>query len=63
MVVSPLAVWLGVKVPHLGALAQMATQSTPASAGSLVTVAETRVLLPVIMEVGACVRATEMSGV
>lgn len=60
----PLAVWLGEKVPQLGALEHIATQSTPASAGSLLTVADTEMLLPTIKEDGgACVNAIEMKGV
>lgn len=68
MAVAPLAVWLGEKVPHgdplLPALPHVTTQSTPALAGSLPTEAETKALLPVTMGLGgACVIATEMSGV
>lgn len=62
--------WLGVKVPQLGVLepratgVHVATQSTPAPAGSLMTVAETLTLLPVSMEVGGgCVYLMEMNGV
>src|ERR1700731_20962 len=48
----------------MGALPQTATQSTPAAARSLFTVAETCALLPTSMEVGgAWLMATEMSGV
>jgi hypothetical protein len=61
---APLAVWGGENVPQLGALPQLATQSTPASAISLFTVAETCELLVTNNdEGGACVIATEMSGV
>src|SRR5215471_3973545 len=64
MEVAPLVVCLGLKLPQFGALAQVATQSTPASAMSLATVAETIALLPAIMEAGGdCVRAIEMRGV
>jgi hypothetical protein len=41
VVVPPLAVCAGEKEPQLGALAQVATQSTPAFATSLLTIAET----------------------
>jgi hypothetical protein len=41
VVVPPLAVCAGEKVPQLGALPQSATQSTPAFATSLLTVADT----------------------
>lgn len=60
----PLAVWDGEKDPQLGALPQIATQSTPASARSLTTIAETGALLPTsIEEGGAWLMATEMIGV
>src|SRR5215467_12932024 len=64
MEVAPLVVCFGLKLPQLGGLAQVATQSTPASAMSLATVADTMALLPAIMETGGdCVRAIEMRGV
>ena len=64
MVVAPLAVCFGEKLPQLGALPHVTTQSTPALAGSLVTVAATIAPLPVIMVLGGnCVIATEMRGV
>jgi len=63
-VVAPLAVCEGEKDPQLGALPQLATQSTPACAMSLLTVAESCAMLPTIkVEGGACVMATEMMGV
>lgn len=63
-VVPPLAVCDGEKEPHRGALPHVATQSTPAFAGSLLTVADTGTGLPTIKEAGgACVMATEMIGV
>ncbi len=63
-VVAPLAVCEGVKEPQLGELPQLATQSTPACAMSLLTVAESCAVLPTIkVEGGACVMATEMTGV
>jgi hypothetical protein len=64
MEVAPLAVWLGKKVPQLGALPHIATQSIPALAGSLVAVAETAAMLPAIKEAGGnTVIATETMGV
>jgi|SRR5215472_1060347 len=67
MAVSPLAVWLGVKLPHGGAMfavmGHVTTQSTPAPAGSLETMADTTALLPVIIVGGACVISTEIRGV
>jgi hypothetical protein len=63
-VVAPLAVCDGEKDPQLGALLHIATQSTPALATSLDTVAETCALLPTSKEEGgAWVMATEMRGV
>ena len=63
-VVAPLAVCTGEKDPQLGALPQLATQSTPALAASLLTVAESWALLPTTIEVGgAWTIATEMTGV
>jgi hypothetical protein len=62
--VAPLAVWLGLKLPQFGALEHVATQSTPAFAGSFVTAAETcATLLTTIGLLGGCVMATEISGV
>jgi hypothetical protein len=62
--VAPLAVCEGENDPQFGALPQLATQSTPAPAVSLLTVAETCALLPTNKEVGgAWVIATEMMGV
>ena len=61
---APLAVCAGEKDPQLGALPQIATQSTPALATSLLTVAETIAIPLTDMVVGGtCVRATEMIGV
>jgi hypothetical protein len=61
---APLAVWGGVNVPQMGALPHIATQSTPAFATSLLTVAETLLVLPtVIDEGGVWVMATEIVGV
>lgn len=62
--VAPLAVCGGEKDPQLGALPQLATQSTPAPAKSLPTVAETCALLFTNREEGgACVIAMEIIGV
>lgn len=64
MVEAPLAVWAGEKEPHSGGLVQVAIQSTPALAASLVTVAATKTKLPVTIELGGgCVRETDTSGV
>jgi hypothetical protein len=64
VVAAPLAVCAGVKCPQLPALPQMATQSTPALAGSLFTVAETCAeVLTGSVAGGSCVSATDMSGV
>ena len=63
MVELPLAVWEGEKVPQFGALPHTATQSTPALAVSLLTVAETEAEVPTVREEGgAWTRATEMIG-
>ena len=64
IVEAPLAVCGGVNVPQMGALPHIATQSTPAFATSLLTVAETLLVLPTaIDEGGAWVMATEIVGV
>jgi hypothetical protein len=64
VVVPPLAVCAGEKVPQLGALPQSATQSTPAFATSLLTVADTWAEPPTTKaRGGACVMVTEMIGV
>jgi hypothetical protein len=64
VVVPPLGVCAGEKVPQFGALPQVATQSTPALAISPVTVAETWVVPPTFKEVaGVWVIAIEMIGV
>jgi hypothetical protein len=64
VVVPPLAVCAGEKEPQSGALPHVATQSTPAPAGSLLTVAETGTAPPVTIERGgACVMLTDMIGV
>jgi hypothetical protein len=68
IVVAPLAVCAGENVPQelvkVEGRAQVATQSTPAFAGSLLTVAETGTGLPMVKEAGgACVMATVMIGV
>jgi hypothetical protein len=51
-VVPPLAVCAGEKEPQLGVLPQIATQSTPAAAVSLLTLAETEAEVPTTMEAG-----------
>jgi len=64
VVEAPLAVCGGVNVPQMGALPHIATQSTPAFARSLLTEAETLLVLPTaIDEGGAWVIATEIVGV
>jgi hypothetical protein len=64
VVAAPLAVWIGEKVPHTGALPQTATQSTPAFATSFVTVAATNaVALTDMEEGGLCIRDIETVGV
>ena len=64
VVVPPLAVCDGEKEPHWRALAHVATHSTPASAVSLLTVAETWTLFPTIKVTGGVwVMATEIMGV
>jgi len=64
VVVPPLAVCEGEKEPQFGGLPQIATQSTPALAMSLVTEAERVVVPPTCKEAGgACVMATEIIGV
>lgn len=64
VVAAPLAVCGGVKCPQLPALPQMATQSTPALAGSLLTVAETCAeVLTGSVAGGSCASAMDMSGV
>ena len=61
---DPLAVCAGEKDPQLGALAHIATQSTPAFATSLLTAAETdAVVLVGIAAGGVCVMETEIIGV
>jgi hypothetical protein len=52
VVAAPLGVWEGEKEPHWGALPHIATQSTPALAVSLLTVAETGAELPTVSEEG-----------
>jgi hypothetical protein len=60
----PLDVCAGEKEPQFGALAQVATQSTPSPAMSLATVAETEAVPPTVIEVGgACVMVRDMTGV
>jgi len=65
VVAAPLAVWAGLKLPHFAVtLPQVATQSTPALAGSLLTVAETCAeVLTGSTAGGSCASAMEMSGV
>lgn len=64
VVLFPLAVCAGEKEPQLGALPQIATQSTPAFATSLRTVAETMALAPTLRDEGGdCMIVTEMIGV
>jgi hypothetical protein len=64
VVAAPLAVCAGENEPQVGALAHCANQSTPAFAGSPLTVAETCAVLTTFNEVGgAWVRASEMRGV
>jgi hypothetical protein len=61
---APLAVCVGLNVPQFGALPHIATQSTPAFAGSLLTLAETVAVPPTgMVEGGVCVKAREISGV
>ena len=60
----PLAVCCGLKDPQFAGLAQVETQSTPALATSLATVAATCAVPPASMLVGgACMRVREMIGV
>jgi len=64
MVVPPLAVCAGAKDPQMGALPQVAIQSTPAIAVSLLTEAETGAEAPTVIETGgAWLIATEIIGV
>ena len=64
VVVAPLAVCDGENEPQAGALAHSANQSTPAFAGSSLTVAETCAVSATFkVEGGAWVRATKMRGV
>ena len=64
IVVPPLVVCAGEKDPQMGALPQVAIQSTPAIAMSSLTVAETGAEAPTTMEAGgAWVMATEIIGV
>jgi hypothetical protein len=64
IVLAPLAVCGGENDPQLGALPQLATQSTPALAISLLTVAESCAVPPTVKEAGgACVMAREIVGV
>ena len=64
MVAAPLAVCAGEKLPQFAALPQVAIQSTPAFAGSFVTVADTCTELPTVNMVGgSCISATDMTGV
>ena len=64
VVAAPLSVWAGEKVPQFGALPQVAIQSTPALAGSLLTLADTCAWVPTGSVVGgSCVIAMDMSGV
>lgn len=64
VVLFPLAVCAGEKEPQLGALPQIATQSTPAFATSLRTVADTGTLPPTLRDEGGdCIIVTEMIGV
>ena len=61
---APLAVCEGEKEPQFGALPHIATQSTPAFARSLLTVAETGAVAPTVKEAGgAWLTDKEMSGV
>src|SRR5215831_18788446 len=61
---APLAVCAGENEPQVGALAHSANQSTPAFAGSPLTVAETWAVPTTFKEAGgAWVRTSEMSGV
>ena len=52
MLTPPLAVCGGLKVPQLGAFGQTDTQSTPALATSLDTIAETEAVPPTASVVG-----------
>jgi len=64
VVAAPLAVCAGEKFPQFAALPHVAIQSTPALAGSFATVAETCAeVVTGIAAGGACVSATDMTGV
>ena len=64
VVVAPLAVWAGEKLPQLIALLQVAIQSTPALAGSLFTEAETCADVATCSVLGGiCCSAMDMRGV
>src|ERR1700730_12240757 len=64
IVVPPLVVCAGEKEPQRGALPHVTTQSTPALAGSLLTVADTGTALPTIkLAGGAWVIDTEIISV
>jgi hypothetical protein len=61
-VAAPLAVWAGLNVPQ-GVFVQLAVQSTPAAATSLVTVAVRFAGVPAVTEAGSAgVNATEIAG-
>jgi len=64
VVAAPLSVCWGEKLPQLVVLAHVAIQSTPALAGSSVTVAETCAWVPTgSVDGGNCTIAMDMSGV
>jgi len=64
VVAAPLAVCAGKKLPQFGWLPQVAIQSTPALAGSFVTVADTCAWVPTgSVAGGSCASAMDMRGV